>query len=119
MAQEYGEEINVEKNVLIEVCQSFNTDIVWKIIIEMNNNLDTKDCKRTLQKAREQILNAQVKFEILTDIVDDFQSCENCNNNPCYDKENKIAIRDLYYKMENIYFQMFDDVNAYIAKKNR
>lgn len=115
LAQEYGEDINEEKNVLIEVCQSFNTDIAWKIFIELNN-LDTKDCKRTMQNAREQVLNAQIKFELLTDIADNFQKCENCPMNPCYDKENMIAIRDLYYKMENMFFQMLENVNTYIEK---
>lgn len=115
LAQEYGEDIKEEKNVLIEVCQSFNTDIAWKIMIELNN-LDTKECKRTLQNAREQVLNAQVKFELLTDVADNFQKCEKCNFNPCYDKENMIAIRDQYYKMENMYFQMLDNINTYIVK---
>lgn len=115
LAQEYGEEVNEEKNVLIEMCQSFNTDIVWKIFIEINNP-NTNECKRILQNAREQVLNAQVKFELLTDIVDDFQKCEKCDFNPCYDKENMIAIRDLYYKMQNRYFDMLENVNAYIDK---
>ncbi|MBD5508379.1 MAG: hypothetical protein HDR05_10125 [Lachnospiraceae bacterium] len=115
LAQEYGEELKEEKNVLIEMCQSFNTDIAWKIFIEIDNP-NTKECKRTLQNAREQVLNAQVKFEMLTDIVDDFQRCENCKFNPCYDKENMIAIRDLYYKMENMYFQMLENANTYIVQ---
>ncbi|MBD5517097.1 MAG: hypothetical protein HDR07_00885 [Lachnospiraceae bacterium] len=115
LAQEYGEDIKEEKNVLIEVCQSFNTDIAWKIMIELDNP-DTKECKRTLQNAREQVLNAQVKFELLTDIADNFQKCEKCNFNPCYDKENMIAIRDLYYKMENLYFDMLENINSYIDK---
>lgn len=50
LAQEYGEELKEEKNVLIEVCQSFNTDIVWKIFIEINNP-NTNECKRILQYA--------------------------------------------------------------------
>lgn len=94
LAQEYDENLKEEKYVLIGVCQSFNIDIIYKTIIELNN-MDTKDCRRVLQNARECVLDTQVKFELLTDIADDFQKCEKCNFNPCYDRENMIAIRPL------------------------
>lgn len=115
LAQEYDENLKEEKYVLIGVCQSFNIDIIYKTIIELNN-MDTKDCRRVLQNARECVLDTQVKFELLTDIADDFQKCEKCNFNPCYDRENMIAIRDLYYRLENIYLKILQDCGAYIDK---
>lgn len=115
LAQEYDENLKEERNVLIEVCQSFNTDIIYKAINELNN-MDTRDCMRILQNSRERILNVQVKFELLTDIADGFQKCEGCDFNPCYDRENMIAVRDLYYKMENIYLEMLHDCGIYVDK---
>lgn len=115
LAQEYDEELKNEKNVLIEVCQSFNTDIIYKAINELNN-MDIRECRRVLQNSRERILNVQVKFELLSDIVDDFQKCKGCDFNPCYDRENMIAVRDLYYKMENIYLEMLHDCSIYVDK---
>lgn len=115
LAQEYDENLKEEKNVLIEVCQSFNTDVIYKAINELNN-MDTRDCKRILQNSRERILNVQVKFELLSDIADGFQKCEGCDFNPCYDRENMIAIRDLYYKMENFYLEMLRDCSIYVDK---
>ncbi|MBD5545017.1 MAG: hypothetical protein HDR01_12480 [Lachnospiraceae bacterium] len=114
LAQEYDENLKEEKNVLIEVCQSFNTNIVYKTIIELSD-MDTKKCKRTLQNARERILDVQVKFELLSDIADGFQKCEGCDFNPCYDRKNMIAVRNLYYKMENVYLQMIQDCSAYVT----
>ena len=118
LAQEYDENLKEEKNVLIEVCQSFNTDIIYKAINELNN-MDTRDCKRILQNSRERILNVQVKFELLSDIADGFQKCEGCDFNPCYDRENMIAVRDLYYKMENIYLEMLYDCSTYVDKMEK
>ena len=78
--------------------------------------MDTRDCKRILQNSRERILDVQVKFELLSDIADGFQKCEGCDFNPCYDRENMIAVRDLYYKMENIYLEMLYDCGIYVDK---
>ncbi len=115
LAQEYDENLEEEKNILIEVCQSFNTDIIYKAINELNN-MDIGECRRILQNSRERILNVQVKFEMLSDIADDFQKCEGCDFNPCYDRENMIAIRDLYYKTEKIYLEMLHDCAIYVDK---
>lgn len=78
--------------------------------------MDIRECRRVLQNSRERILNVQVKFELLSDIVDDFQKCKGCDFNPCYDRENMIAVRDLYYKMENIYLEMLHDCSIYVDK---
>lgn len=115
LAQEYDENLKEEKNILIEVCQSFNTDIIYKVINELNN-MDIRECRRILQNSRERILNVQVKFELLSDIADGFQKCKGCDFNPCYDRENMIAVRDLYYKMENIYLEMLHDCSIYVDK---
>ena len=118
LAQEYDENLKEEKNILIEVCQSFNTDIIYKAINELNN-MDTRDCKRVLQNSRERILNVQVKFELLSDIADGFQKCEGCDFKPCYDRENMIAIKDLYYKMEKIYLEMLHNCDIYLDKMKK
>ena len=115
LAQEYAEDLKEEKNILIEVCQSFDTDIIYKAINELNN-MDIEECRRILQNSRERILNVQVKFELLSDIADDFQKCKGCDFNPCYDRENMIAIRDLYYKIEKIYLEMLNDCVVYVDK---
>lgn len=118
LAQEYDKKLEEEKGILIEMCQSVNTDILYKTIIEFNNT-DTSKCKSVLQNARERILDVQVKFELLSDIVDSFQKCEECNCNPCYDKENMIAIRDLYYNMEKTYLQILQDCEVYVSQMDQ
>lgn len=115
LAQEYDEHLKEEKNILIEVCQSFNTDIIFKAINELNN-MDIGECRRILQNSRERVLNVQVKFELLSDVADDFQKCKGCDFNPCYDKKNMIAIRDLYYEIEKIYLEMLNDFAGYVDK---
>ena len=112
-AKEYGEHLEEEKHILTEVCQSFNTDVVYKSLLELNN-MEVQGCKRVLQSARERVLNAQVEFELLTDIAEGFHNCENCNFNPCYDKENMTAIRELYYKMEGLYLELLQKCDTYL-----
>lgn len=80
LAREYNHNLKEEKSILIEVCQSFNTDIIYKVINELNV-MDTSECKRILQNARERILDVQVKFELLSDIADGLKKCEGCNLN--------------------------------------
>lgn len=112
-AKEYGEHLEEEKHILTEICQSFNTDVVYKSLLELNN-MEVQGCKRVLQSARERVLNAQVEFELLTDIAEGFHNCENCNFNPCYDKENMTAIRELYYKMERLYLELLQKCDTYL-----
>lgn len=52
----------------------------------------------------------------MSHIADGFQKCEGCDFKPCYDRENMIAIRDLYYKMENFYLEMLRDCSIYVDK---
>lgn len=52
LAQEYDENLKEEKNILIEVCQSFNTDIIYKAFNELNN-MDIREGRRILQNSRE------------------------------------------------------------------
>ena len=73
-------------------------------------------CRRILQNSRERILNVQVKFELLSDIADDFQKCKGYDFNPCYDRENMIAIRNLYYKTEKKYLEMLNNCATYVDK---
>lgn len=80
------------------------------------NNVDKNECRKIIRGAREKILDTQVKFELLSDIADGFEKCESCGFNPCYDRENMIAIRDLYYKMENAYLEMLHDCDIYVDK---
>lgn len=115
LMQEYKESLKEEKAVIIEVCQSFDTDIIYKAILEWNGS-DTRECKRMLQNARDKVLNGHMKFELITDIADSFQKCQHCKFNPCYDKENMIAIRDLFYEMETLYLKMIVDCVTYIDK---
>lgn len=114
-AKEYGENLEEEKHTLLNVCQSFDMDIVYKSILELaGTDAKTNDCKKAIHSARERILDTQVEFELLTDIADDFQKCENCDFNPCLDRKIMIAIRDLYYEMEKLYCEMLDKCDEYI-----
>lgn len=105
LAEQYLHSVSQEENVLVEVSQCFNTGIIMRSLI-IFGNVAAQENRLILQEARDKIDEAHVKFELLTNLSDDFQKCLNCKYNPCIDKEIMKDIRDMFYDMEKHYINM-------------
>ncbi len=118
VACQYERKINEEKKILLNVCHSFNTDMVRKSFLEICdtqiNSVQIQQSRRELQKATECILDAQAEFELLTEIIDVYVECEKCGLNHCCDYKIKKEIKGLYYQMEQIYLDTINLCNKYI-----
>ena len=60
-----------------------------------------------------------IKFELLTDLCDDFKKCEKCSYSPCVDKTIMLELRDLFYDMEKHYFDMLDAGDIFLERLNQ
>lgn len=63
---------------------------------------------RQEENARANMDQMHIKFEILTELCEDFKKCENCRYLPCIDRKVMIELRDLFYDIEKHYFNMLD-----------
>ncbi len=116
-SDQYLNRVSIEENTLVEVAQCFNTGIIYKAL----NQLDTttiQECKSVLQSARDKIDEAHVKFELLTDIVDDYKKCSGCAQNPCLDMNIKKEVRGTFYDMEKHYINLLNIGDNYLNKVN-
>lgn len=120
-SEQYLEEVRGEEKVLVEVSQCFNMGIIYKALMYLNDT-SVQDSKTILQEARDRIDGIHVKFELLTDLSDDFEKCKRCMYNPCVDKRIKMELRDMFYDMEKHYIEMLnagdDCVNRIIGDQN-
>lgn len=115
LAEQYLQRISQEEKVLVEVSQCFNTGIIYKSLVTLDG-MAAKDSRLILQDSRDKLDEAHVKFELLTELSNDFQKCENCNYNPCRDKEIMKEIRDIFYDMEEHYTNMLNLGEEYCNK---
>ena len=107
-AQQYLEGVRQEENVLVDVTQGFNTSIVYKALLQQSKSANIYDGRMVLTNARANMDQMHIKFEILTELCDDFKKCENCRYLPCIDRKVMIELRDLFYDIERHYFNMLD-----------
>ena len=107
-AQQYLEGVRQEENVLVDVTQGFNTSIVYKALLQQSKSANIYDGRMVLTNARANMDQMHIKFEILTELCDDFKKCENCRYLPCIDRKVMIELRDLFYDIEKHYFNMLD-----------
>lgn len=114
-AEQYLRSVSQEENVLVEVSQCFNTGIIMKSLV-IFGNMAVQESRLVLQDARDKVDEAHVKFELLTELSDDFQKCMNCKYNPCIDKEIMKDIRDIFYDMEKHYIIMLNLGEEYCEK---
>lgn len=111
----YLENVSKEENVLVEITQCFNTGVIYKALNQLGGET-AHECKAVLQSARDKIDEAHIKFELLTDLCDDFERCKQCGSDPCIDKRIKREIRDMFYEMEKHYIDMLNAGNEYIME---
>lgn len=107
LAEQYLQDLRQEEKVLVEVSQCFNTGIIYKSLLALGS-MAVQDSRLILQDSRDKIDEAHVKFELLTNLSDDFQKCEFCQDNPCKDKLIMVEIRDIFYDMEQHYMNMLN-----------
>lgn len=115
LAEQYLQNLEQEEKVLVEVSQCFNTGIIYKSLLALGN-MSVQDSKLILQDSRDKVDEAHVKFELLTELSDDFQKCEFCKDNPCKDKLIMKEIRDIFYDMEKHYINMLNLGEEYCNK---
>ncbi|MBD5534893.1 MAG: hypothetical protein HDQ99_04425 [Lachnospiraceae bacterium] len=111
----YLNRVSIEENTLVEVVQCFNMGILYKALNQMGETT-LQECKAALQSARDKIDEMHVKFELSTDIVDDFERCNGCEHNPCLDKEIKKEISRTFYDMESHYTNLLNLGDSYLNK---
>lgn len=117
-AQQYLDKVGQEENVLVEVTQSFNTGVVYEALLKQEKS-DIYEGRKVLADARTRINYVHIKFEILTELCDDFKKCEKCCFSPCVDKIIMSELRDLFYDMEKHYFCMLEAGENFIERLNK
>lgn len=118
-ARQYLEEVRQEENVLVEVTQGFNTGMVYKALLQQANITNIYDGRKVLADARTNMDYVHIKFEILTELCDDFKKCENCKHSPCVDGKVMLELRDLFYDMEKHYFDMLEAGENFLERLNQ
>lgn len=106
-SQQYLEEVRREENVLVEVAQSFNTGVVYDALLQQAKS-NIYEGRKILADARANVDYTHIKFEILTNLCDNFKKCGNCSCSPCIDKSIMVELRDLFYDMEKHYYDMLE-----------
>lgn len=114
-SDQYLKNVGEEEKTLVEISQCFNVGIVYKALRCLNNT-SVQDSRMILLESRDKIDEAHVKFELLTDLSDDFEGCKSCKYNPCTDKRIKRKLRDMFYDIEKHYIDMLNAGDDYINK---
>ena len=106
-AQQYLEEVRREEEVLVDVVQSFNIGVVYDALLQQASS-NIYEGRKVLADSRVNMDLVHIKFELLTELCDDFKKCEKCSYLPCVDKTIMLELRDLFYDMEKHYFDMLN-----------
>ena len=106
-AQQYLEEVRREEEVLVDVVQSFNIGVVYDALLQQASS-NIYEGRKVLADSRVNMDLVHIKFELLTELCDDFKKCEKCSYSPCTDKTIMFELRDLFYDMEKHYFDMLN-----------
>lgn len=106
-AQQYLDEVRKEESVLVEVTQGFNTGIIYEALLQQETS-NVYEGRKMLADSKTKMDYVHIKFEILTQLCDDFKKCEMCSFSPCTDKKIMSELRDLFYDMEKHYFYMLE-----------
>lgn len=106
-AQQYLEEVRREEEVLVDVVQSFNIGVVYDALLQQARS-DIYEGRKVLADSRVNMDLVHIKFELLTELCDDFKKCEKCSYSPCVDKTIMLELRDLFYDIEKHYFDMLN-----------
>lgn len=116
--KQYMEEVRKEEKVLVDVVKNLNIVVVFEAILRIE---DTKyyQAMKVVSDARTAAINAQIEFELLTDLSDDFKKCEVCQYALCADAVIMKDLRDVFYNMQNCYFKMMQFCEDYVSMLNK
>lgn len=106
-AQQYLEEVRREEEALVDVVHSFNIGVVYDALLQQASS-NIYEGRKVLADSRVNMDLVHIKFELLTELCDDFKKCEKCSYSPCVDKTIRLELRDLFYDMEKHYFDMLN-----------
>lgn len=106
-AQQYLDEVRQEERILVEIASAFNIGVIYNALLQ-SMKTNPIEGKKALAESRTKMDQAHIKFELLTELCDDFQKCKKCSVSPCVDKMIMVDLRDIYYDMEKHYFAMLD-----------
>lgn len=112
---QYLSHVSLEEKTLVEVVQCFNTGVIYKALNQLGETT-VQECKAVLQVARDKTDEAHIKFEMLTDIVDDYERCSRCEHNPCWDRKIKEKVSGTFYDMEKRYTDLLNVGDDYLNK---
>lgn len=112
---QYLSHVSLEEKILVEVVLCFNTGIIYKALNQLGETT-VQECKAVLQDARDKMDEAHIKFEMLTDIVDDYVRCNRCEHNPCWDRKIKEKVSDTFYDMEKRYTNILNVGDEYLNR---
>lgn len=112
---QYLNRVSLEEKTLVEVVQCFNTGVIYKALNQLGETT-VQECKAVLQVARDKTDEAHIKFEMLTDIVDDYERCSRCEHNPCWDRKIKEKVSGTFYDMEKRYTDLLNVGDDYLNK---
>ncbi len=116
-AQQYLDEVRREEDVLVEVVQSFNIGVVYDAILQQAKS-NIYEGRKLLSDSKANIDHVHIKFELLTELCDDFKKCDKCSFSPCVDKNIMLELRDLFYDMEKRYFDMLNEGENFLERLN-
>lgn len=77
-AQHYLEKVRREEEVLVDVVQSFNIGVVYDALLQQARS-NIYEGRKVLADSRVNMDLVHIKFELLTDLCDDFKKCEKCS----------------------------------------
>lgn len=117
-AQQYLDDVRREEDVLVEVVQNFNTGVVYDAILQQATS-NSYEGRKLLSASKAHIDHVHIKFELFTDLCDDFKKCEKCSFSPCIDKTIMIELRELFYDMEKHYFDMVNAGENFLERLNQ
>ena len=117
-AQHYLEKVRREEEILVDVVQSFYIGVVYDALLQQARS-NIYEGRKVLADSRVNMDLVHIKFELLTDLCDDFKKCEKCSYSPCVDKTIMLELRDLFYDMEKHYFDMLDACDNFLERLNQ
>lgn len=112
---QYLDRVSLEEKALVEVVQCFNTGIIYKALNQLGETT-IQECRAVLQDARDKVDEAHIKFEMFTDIVDDYERCSKCEHNPCLDRKIKEKVSVIFYDMEKRYTDLLNLGDDYLNR---
>ena len=117
-AQQYLEEVRREEEILVDVVQSFNIGVVYDALLQQASS-NIYEGRKVLADSRVNMDLVHIKFELLTELCNDFKKCEKCSYSPCTDKTIMLELRDLFYDMEKHYFDMLNAGEDFLERLSK